>query len=37
MAMVSTRMSHLNELSKTAKTLDTKSVVYPIPSKLQRV
>ena len=37
MAMVNTGMPRLNELSKSAKTLDTKSIVYPIPGKLQGV
>lgn len=37
MAMINTGMPRLNELLKTAKTLDTKSIVYPVPGKLQGV
>ena len=37
MAMINTGMPCLNSLLQKAKALDTESVVYPIPGKLQGV
>lgn len=37
MAMVNPAMPRLNTLLKTAKTLDTMSIIYPVPGKLRGV